>query len=458
MKELVVLTPRGCLGAGPFREDVFLNGMRRNPQVIATDMGSLDPGPYFLGAGLPHQARFQTKNELSFILPLAKENNIPFIIGTAGGSGGERHIQWTLDVIKEVVKEKKLTFKMAVISSTVDKDFLKRKIDKQRVRGLGHDKDLTSEDIDKCTEIVAQIGFEPFVEALNRGAELIVGGRACDNTMVASVPIKEGFDKGLALHMGKLMECGGLVAVPPRSYSSVIGTIREDHLLIEPADPEMKCTITSVASHEMYERSDPYTQKGPGCIVNMTNVKFEQQDPRTVKISGSKYVPDLPYRVKLEGAEKVGYRAIVIEGVRDPIMISQIDDILARAKQTVAEGLKKNHLRLGIDYHLIFRVYGKNGVMGSMEPVKNSVPHEIGLIVEVVAPTQDLAEDICHYTNSGCLMFADYEGKLATAGNLARPYSPSAMRVGEVYRLRVHHLLEIDDPLMFPITMMEVGA
>ena len=48
MKELVVLTPRGSLGAGPFREDVFLNGIKRNPNVIATDMGSLDPGPYYL--------------------------------------------------------------------------------------------------------------------------------------------------------------------------------------------------------------------------------------------------------------------------------------------------------------------------------------------------------------------------------------------------------------------------
>jgi len=457
MRELVVLTPRGCLGAGPFKEDVFLNGLRQNPQVIATDMGSLDPGPYFLGTGLPHQPRFQTKNELSLILPLAKERNIPFIIGTAGGSGGAKHIQWTLDIIKEVVEEKKLSFRMAIISSTLDRDFLKRKVTQQRVPGLGHDRDLTFEDIDQCTEIVAQIGFEPIIEALNRGAELIVCGRASDNAMVASVPIKHGFDKGLALHLGKLMECGGLVAVPPRSYVSVIGIIREDHMLIAPADPKMICTVSSVAAHEMYERDDPYIQKGPGFILDMTNVKFEQYDSRTVKISGSKYVADLPYKVKLEGVQKVGYRAIAIAGVRDPIMIRNIDDILTRSKHTVTQSLEKDGLRSGIDYHLLYRVYGKNGVMGSMETHQVLIPHEVGLVVEVVAPTQNLAKDICDYTVTGTLLFADYEGKLATAGNLAYPFSPNVLEGGEVYRLNVHHLLEIDNPLMFPITMTEIG-
>lgn len=457
MREIRVLTPRGCLGAGPFRDEDFLSGMERNPHVIATDMGSLDPGPYYLGAGLPHQARFQTKNELSLILPLAKKHEIPFIIGTAGGSGGARHLKWTLDIINEVVKEKKLTFRLAVISSTLDKNFVKRKVKDGKIHPLGHDTDLTAGDIDSTTEIVAQIGFEPMIEAMKQGAELVICGRACDNTIAASLAISQGFDKGLSLHMGKLMECGGLVAVPSRSAGSVLSTLRDDHFLIEPLDPEMKCTVTSVGSHEGYERSNPFYQKGPGFMLDLTKTELRQHDSRTVKVSGSKFVPESPYTVKLEGAQKIGCRTIALAGIRDPFLIKSIESVLAKSKQYVIQSLEKSGFQHGRDYTLLFKIYGKNAVMGDLEPIKNATPHEIGLVVEVVASTMELAEEICHYTVTGTLAFANYEGKVATAGNLAYPYSPKTIETGDVYRLSVHHLMEIEDPLMFPITMTEIG-
>ena len=73
-----------------------------------------------------------------------------------------------------------------------------------------------------------------------------------------------------------------------------------------------------------------------------------------------------PYDVKLEGAEFIGFRAITICGTRDPILISQIDSYLQTARDDVA----MRAANFGVSpekYHLVFHVYGKDGVMGAAE-------------------------------------------------------------------------------------------
>ena len=70
--------------------------------------------------------------------------------------------------------------------------------------------------------------------------------------------------------------------------------------------------------------------------------------------------------------------------------------------------------------------------------------HEIGIIIEAVANTQEKADTICAFARSTMLHFG-YEGRKATAGNLAFPYSPSDFHGGEVYNFSVYHLMEIND-------------
>ena len=40
-----------------------------------------------------------------------------------------------------------------------------------------------------------------------------------------------------------------------------------------------------------------------------------------------------------------------------------------------------------------------------------------------------------------------YEGRRATAGNLAFPYSPSDFHAGEVYVFSIYHVIAVDDPV-----------
>ena len=68
----------------------------------------------------------------------------------------------------------------------------------------------------------------------------------------------------------------------------------------------------SVGAHSLYEKSDPYTLFGPGGQVDLSGVRFEQESERSVKVSGSRFVPAEAYRIKLEGAKRVGYRCVAV--------------------------------------------------------------------------------------------------------------------------------------------------
>ncbi|MCL2392575.1 MAG: 3-methylaspartate ammonia-lyase, partial [Oscillospiraceae bacterium] len=60
-------------------------------------------------------------------------------------------------------------------------------------------------------------------------------------------------------------------------------------------------------------------------------------------------------------------------------------------------------------------------------------------------------------TARSTLLHYGYEGRRATAGNLAFPYSPSDFKAGEVYAFSVYHLLETDDPAsLFPIEYIQL--
>jgi hypothetical protein len=148
----------------------------------------------------------------------------------------------------------------------------------------------------------------------------------------------------------------------------------------------------------------------------------------------------------------MGFRTVSIAGARDSIMISQIDDIIQSVKDRVSD----NFLKFGYKYNLNFIVYGKNGVMGSLEPNNDFIPKEIGIVIEAVAQTQEIANTICSFARSTMLHFG-YNGRIATAGNLGFPYSPSDFKAGEVFNFSLYHLVEVDDPIrLFPMEIENV--
>jgi hypothetical protein len=162
-------------------------------------------------------------------------------------------------------------------------------------------------------------------------------------------------------------------------------------------------------------------------------------------------VPSDGYFVKLEGARRVGSRTVCIAGSRDPIFIAKVDSILEAVHARVDMILERENLAGSMHIH----VYGKNGVMGRLEPETTVTSHELGLVIEAIAPTQAAANTLCSITRSTLLHYG-YPGRISTAGNLAFPFSPSDIPAGDVYEFSLYHLMPLADPSDFPITVQEV--
>lgn len=453
MDEIVGLAPSGSLGSG-YNLDAFKAGLEDGPDFIGQDAGSTDMGPYYHGTASMFLPRATYKHDLSTMLRAARERKIPLIVGSVFTSGARKQLMDGVEVIREIAREHALSFRVAVIDAELDKTDLKRRVAAAGgLESLGPEHGLGDEVIDRCGPICAQMGVEPIVRALEEGAEVVIAGRACDDVLFAALPIMRGFDRGLALHMGKILECAGISAVPCDLAEPMIGRIRRDHFVVRPGNAAHRCTTISVAAHSLYERGDPCIQPGPGGINDLTHTVFEQEDERTVRVTGSAFVPDKVYRVKLEGAELVGQRSVVMVGIRDAIMIRQLDEVLEAARQRALERFPMwQEQRCVLDFH----VYGRNAVMRNLEPEKNAVPHEVGLLIEAVAGTQELANAIAMYVR-GTLQHASYPGIITTAGNLAYPFSPFNIPVGPAYRFSAYHLLPLADPCeIFPMQMIDV--
>ena len=440
-KEIKILSPCGMLGYG-FPEESFMRGMAEVPHAIVVDAGSTDAGPHKLGAGVGIVSRRAAKKDIEIIVEQGIKHKIPVVIGSAGGAGAKPHVEWTLDIIEEVLEEKSLKAKLAVIWSDFTQDEIDKALKEGKITPLGKGvKPLTSEVIYSTSNIVAQMGHEPILEALKNQCDIIVCGRAYDPSPFAAVGIFYGMDKGLSYHLGKILECGALCAEPGTTKDCILGTLKENSFTVKTLNPIRKCKEISVAAHTFYEKEHPYLLHGPGFLLDLENCEFKEIEDSMVEVKNSRFIEE-NYCVKLEGARQVAYRTFVMAGIRDPLLLKSIDNIEGLVVKQVQEYYKEISVE---SYSINFYNYGKNAVMGNKE-VEKFTGHEIGVLFEVIAKTQELASSICASVRSTFLHYG-YEGRKSTAGNLAFPFAPSDIEFGPVYEFSIYHLMKIKNGL-----------
>lgn len=447
-KEVRLLAPCGILGYG-YPKQSFLNGMAKHPDAIVVDAGSTDAGPHKLGAGTAIVSRYACKKDLELMITEGARAGIPVIIGSAGGSGGRVHVEWTWEIIREILSEQGLThLRTAVIWADIPKETVAQRLAEGRVVPLGAGvQELTGERLAQTTGIVAQMGHEPVVRALEEGYQLILCGRAYDPAPFAAVVDFYGLPLAYGYHAGKILECAALCAVPGTTKDCMFGTVTEDGFWIEPLSGQRKCTALSVAAHTFYEKDHPYILHGPGTVLHLEDCTFTEDGGR-VFVSGSRIERPEKYEIKLEGARLAAYRTFVLAGVRDPIFISRIREIEEAAQRQTEE----YYSEIPRDsYRIHFMNYGIDAVMGELEPEKEDLPHEVGVLFEVLAKDQATADTVCGTLRSSLLHYG-YPGRKATAGNLAFPFAPSDVSFGPVYEFSVYHLMEVRDATeMFPL-------
>ena len=448
-KEIRLLSTSAILGYG-FPEASLRAGMDRAPHAIGVDGGSVDPGPHYLGSGKPFCSPIAIRRDLRLMLNAAVRARIPVVIGTCGGAGGAPHLALVADMAREIAREDGLRFKMALIEAEQDKASVKRRIAAGRVRPLAQQPALTDAAVDESERIVGMMGPEPFVTALDNGAQVVLAGRASDPASWVAAATRAGLPPAPAWYAGKMLECGATPSIP-KGHDCLMVTVREDHVECEPMNPARRCTPLSIANHSLHENSSPIHHIEPGGMLDTSDCRFEAVSDRAVRISGMRWEKAERYTVKLEGVALAGYRSVCVCGTRDPLLIGRLDDFLASVRAEVAVkaaafGAAPESYQLGI------RVYGRDGVMGAREPLRDASPHELGFVLEVVSrQSQEMASAVLGMARTN-MLHTDFPGRLCREGNMAFPFSPSDIEVGAVYRFSVYHVAELDDPCEpFPI-------
>ena len=327
----------GLVGAG-FSYRGFKAGLDRRPHFIASDAGTSDLGPLQLGTGSFNYRG--TKQDLGTLIEGARSIGAPFIMGSAGTAGGDIQVDAVADIVRDIARDKGLSFRLAVLRCEVDKSYVKAKLAEGKVAPMGPVPALTDEAVDRSAHVVAMMGVEPFTEALESGADVIVGGRCTDPAIFAAPPLRAGFHEGLAWHAARTMDKGPLMTTPVQEGSCAFITLRADHFVAEPTKAGVVSTPRTVAAVSLYENADPYETVLPSGTLDITNARFEAIDERSVRVSGAEFRPTDRYTVKLEGAAPVGYRSIQIIAARDPALIEHIDEFYEQVRAAAERNLE----------------------------------------------------------------------------------------------------------------------
>jgi hypothetical protein len=455
--EIRILSPTGVCGSG-FIESSFEKALTQKPDFIGCDAGSTDPGPGYLGSGRTAFPKDAIRRDLRLMLLGARRLGIPLLIGSAGTAGADVQLDRFCEQVKDIAAADGLKFRLALIHSEQEKPYLRQKLREGRIKPLHPAPEFNEATIDRSEHIVGMMGAEPFMRALDAGADVIVAGRASDTAIFAALPVMRGFPEGIAWHAAKILECGAAAVVNRKTPDCMFAWVRKDHFVIEAPDAGLRCTPQSIASHSLYENADPFKLVECSGTLDLTNSRYEAVSDTAVKVSGSEFIHAQRYTVKLEGAEKVGYQSILIGSIRDPFIIRQIDDWTARLTEKIRARVNMvygNRLKAQ-DYLFNIRIYGKNGTMGPLEPVKEIRSHELCLVFEATAPTQEMASTIAGITRHQALHLPipEWSG-LITA--VACPYNH--LDRGAVYRFNVNHVVEPDDPNeMFPMELIAIDG
>nr|BFE32861.1 acyclic terpene utilization AtuA family protein [Actinomadura rugatobispora] len=454
LSELRIVSPNGHLGFAPTKEESFRIAAATRPDYYCCDSGSDDIGPAALGSDRSVSMYEWQKHDLELMLLAAREQGVPMLVGSAGDCGTDSRVDMFVQIIRDLAAEHRLPpFKLAYFYSEVGTGDLRSRMDRGVVfEGLDGRSDLTAEDLEGTTRAVAVAGVHPFLEALRGGADVIIGGRSSDCAVFAAPAIHEGFPPEHAYYLGKVLECASFCAEPYGAKESVIGTITHEDVKVTAMAPHQRCTVASVAGHAMYERSNPHDEYFAGGRLDMSDCRYEQYDERTTRITGQRYVPvDGDVKVKIEGSAWMGEKFIGVAGIRDPYTISNIDTVLDLVRGEVAAQFG------GIDYRLNFRVYGKNGVMGDLEPVTEITSHELCVLVEGIAPTRELAESVT-LMGTRQIFYARLPEVKGTAGTAAFVVD-EVLPASPAYAWSINHTVPVGDPMeLFTLKIVDVDG
>ncbi len=437
-----VIVPTGMLGSGVIAEHVKY-GLERGAHAIAVDAGSTDSGPAYLAQAVCKMNRQTIMRDMEVLMRLAGEAKIPILVGSCGTCGADAAVNWTKEIVVDIARSAGVTPRIACIYSEQDHARIKQKRRRGGVHALEPCGPIDDDMIDACEHIVALMGPEPYIRALEDGADIVLGGRSSDAAVLAAVPLMKGAGHAASWHAAKISECGGLCTARP-SQGGVLMTVRHDEFEIEPLSMENKCTPRSAAAHMLYEVVDPFQLVEPGGILDVSASTYESLSERVTRVRGGQWMP-MPYTMKLEGARAGPYQTVMLIGIEDPQVLQNVDEFEMRLKSCLIDRIIASFGVCAAKFSVSLRIYGWNAISGRRRPPSTAAPIEVGVLFVVTAETQELANQMAKACNPYFFHFpvrTDIE-----LPSYAFPFTPAEIARGRVYEFILNHVVSARDGL-----------
>ena len=260
------------------------------------------------------------------ILPACVERNIR-VTANAGGV----NVEGCANAIRHVGRELGLGGKLRI--GIVIGDDIMAKLDELLSRGI----ELRNMDTGAALSTVREriqsanvyLGAAPMVEALNRGAQIVITGRATD-TGLTLAPLMHEFGwaaddwnkMAAGTIAGHLIECGAQCSGGNCQYEwrSIPNLANVGFPIVE-ATPDGNFVITkhegtggwviipSIKEQLVYEMGDPHSYITPDCIADFTTVRLEYEGRDRVRVYGIEGRPATE-TFKVSISYSAGYKAV----------------------------------------------------------------------------------------------------------------------------------------------------
>jgi hypothetical protein len=231
---------------------------------------------------------------------------------------------------------------------------------------------------DRVLSANAYIGSTPIVEALQRGAQIVVTGRSTD-TALTMAPLRHEFgwaaDNWNALAAGivagHILECGAQSSggnclhdwrnIPDlANIGYPIAEVAPDGTFVITKHPNTggRVSVPSVTEQLVYEMGDPHAYITPDVVADFTSIRVAPDGIDRVRVHGITGGPATPF-LKVSIAYRAGYKAV-------GSLVYSWPDALEKAE--VANRILRERLdRLGLKFDTILSEFvGANATHGDL--------------------------------------------------------------------------------------------
>jgi hypothetical protein len=316
------------------------------------------------------------------ILPDCVEKNIK-VTANAGGV----NVEGCAAAVREVAKDLGLSgkFKIGIVTGDdiLDKldEFLDRSVE---ITNMDTGESLASIR-DKVQSANVYLGAKPLVDALNQGADIVIGGRLTD-TGLTLAPLMhefgwtfEDWDKIAAGTIaGHIIECGGQCSggncqydwqnIPDLAdigFPIIEAAPNGEFVVMKHEDTGGRVSIQSIKEQLLYEMGDPHSYITPDVVADFTTINLAEDGENRVRVFGIKGNPNTEF-YKVSIAYSAGWKAVgtLVYAYPDAYSKAQAADKILRARLE----------RLGLKFDVILTEFvGVNATHGHLagEPPKD---------------------------------------------------------------------------------------